>query len=284
MSSLFEKVTEASSFLAQKWDKKPVVAIILGSGFSSFVGSVKVDCKIDYSQIPNSPKSLVEHHKGELVLGTLSGEPVMVFNGRFHLYEGHSASDVAFPVRLAKACGVETVIVTNSAGSLVERIKSGDIAMITDQINLTGQNPLTGDNDYRFGPRFPSMHNPYSKVLQELVAKTAEKCSVKLQTGVYAGVNGPSLETPAEANMLTVLGADLVGMSTVFETIVAVQSKMEVIGLSVVTDSVSVSSKEFEEALKPAEAKKAFKIAKEDINKLIKKVVEKLCAKNISNQ
>ncbi len=280
MTAIWDRFNEAKSFIEIQWDKKPKVAIVLGSGFSSLEQEIEIDLVIKFSDIPFMKTSRVEHHKGELVLGRLSGQDVMVFSGRYHHYEGYSAEDIVSPVRLSNIMGVEKIILTNSSGAIRSDLNPGDILMITDQINFTGDNPLKGDNEYKFGPRFPSMHEPYSKRLQELVARTALKCNVMLQKGVYVGVNGPSLETPAEYRMLGLLGADVVGMSTVFETIAAVHCGIEVIGLSVVTDAVSVGGG----ALKPSDAKKASKKAEISINKLIKKVMEKLCVKSISNQ
>ncbi len=278
--SLHQKLSQAVEWITSRTDIKPSCLIILGSGHAKLVESLEIDKKVSFYDVPHVEESTVEHMEGVFYFGKLSGQPVMVMSGRFHLYEGFSASAVAFPVQLASQLGAQFLITTNSAGGLNSRFESGDIMMITDHINLTNSSPLTGENEYRIGPRYSSLHGPYDKKLRTFVRQTALKSNVMLREGVYAGVRGPETETPAEARMIHSFGADAVGMSTVLETIAAVHCSMKVIGLSVITDVIDGSG----EPLKPGAAAKAARKAENDVIKLIKKVMEKLCVKAISNQ
>jgi purine-nucleoside phosphorylase len=280
MPAIWEKLNEIKDFISEQWDFKPKVAIILGSGLSNFTKDIEIEVEIDYDTIPYFPRSLVEHQLGVLVLGKVSGQKAMIFNGRFHHYEGLSPKDVSIPVQLAKVMGATNLIVTNSAGALNDAFEPGQIMLITDQINFTGGNPLNDVNEFRLGPRFPSLDEVFSKELRDLTKRTATKCNVRLEQGIYVAVNGPSTETPAEYKMLQILGGDAVGMSTVYETIAAAHCGLKTIGLSVITDAVSQNGGK----VTPKDAQKAAKIAEKDIYKLIKKVMEKLCAKSISNQ
>ncbi len=278
--TLSQKLTEASEWITARTTVKPCALIILGSGHGKIAESVEVEKSFSFYDIPHVEESTVEHMEGTLQFGKLSGQPVMMMNGRFHLYEGFEASTVVFPVQLAHELGSQFLITTNSSGGLNPRFNSGEIMMITDHLNLTGVSPLTGHNSRRIGPRYPSLHDPYDRELREYVRRMALKCNVLLREGVYAGVPGPETETPAEARMIQSFGADAVGMSTVLETIAAVHCGMKVIGLSVITDVIDGSG----EPLKPGAAAKAARKAENDVIKLIKKVMEKLCAKGISNR
>ncbi len=275
-----QKLTDAADWIISRTTVKPKILIILGSGHGKIADDVVVDKHFSFYDVPHVEESSVEHMEGIFLFGTLAGQPVMLMKGRFHLYEGFDAASIVFPVRLARELGVEFLITTNSSGGLNTRFSSGDIMMITDHINLTGSSPLTGHNLRRLGPRYPSLHDPYDLHLREFVRRTALKCNVMLREGVYAGVCGPETETPAEARMIQSFGADAVGMSTVLETIAAVHCGIKVIGLSVVTDVIDGSG----EPLKPGAAAKAANKASNNLIKLIKKVVEKLCVKAISNQ
>ena len=272
MSDLWQKAEEAKAFIIEQCKCTPRVAIIAGSGLSPLSGMVQNPVVIPYSELPHFPQSLVEHHPAKLIIGTIEGVSVLLFNGRYHSYEGHRAADVAFMVYVAKLCGVTTLITTNSAGALASAGSVRSLMLITDQINSTGQTPLMGVNDYRFGPRYPSMHAAYSVALQELAQKAAEQCNIELGSGVYAGIIGPQTETPAEAKVLRNAGADIVGMSTVLETIAAVQCGLEVLGFSVITDSVALSGNS--EAITPKAAKKAAQITVNSLIQLIKKVLK----------
>lgn len=269
--SLWDRVEEAAAFVKVQYNLSPEVAIVLGSGLGAVKGLMPVAEAIPYTEIPHFPESTVPHHPANLYVGVVQGVSVLLFDGRLHSYEGHSAEEVSFPVLLARRLGVKTVILTNSAGGLEKSMMPGDMMMITDQLNKTGQSPLVGEHDYRFGPRYPSMHEPYSQRLQGLLRSSAQSCKLFLHEGVYAGIVGPELETPAEAKLLQQQGASVVGMSTVLETIAAVQCGLAVVGLSVITDTVGAGSGE---PIKPDAAKEAAQIAVNNMIQLIKKVLK----------
>jgi purine-nucleoside phosphorylase len=214
------------------------VGVILGSGLGAVADTVleQGGAAIPYGEIPHFPTSSVEGHKGRLVAGRVNGAPVLLMQGRVHRYEGYPASSVAFPVRVLAALGIKRLIVTNAAGGLGEGFLAGDLMLIEDHLNLTGDNPLVGHNDARLGPRFPDMSEAYSRRLLSVANDVATSRGLKLQRGVYAGLLGPSYETPAEIRMLRTLGAHAVGMSTVFEVIAASHLGLEVLGLSCITN------------------------------------------------
>jgi purine-nucleoside phosphorylase len=216
---------------------------------------IDVESKISYSEIPHFPASTVSTHAGELVLGTLAGKCVVAMSGRFHYYEGYSLQDVTFPIRVAKALGIKTLIVSNAAGGLNPQFKAGDLMVITDHINFMGDNPLIGPNDDDLGPRFPDMCEPYSAKLIDLAIGIALSKGIKLEKGVYLACPGPSLETRAEYRFMRMLGADTVGMSTVPEVIVAVHAGLQVLGFSAVTDEC------LPDALKPVNIEKIIATA-----------------------
>jgi purine-nucleoside phosphorylase len=214
------------------------VGVILGSGLGAVADHV-VDhggVAVSYGDIPHFPTSSVEGHKGRLVAGTVAGTNVLLMQGRVHRYEGYDAASVVFPVRVLHAMGVKTIIVTNAAGGLGDGYAAGDLMLIEDHLNLTGDNPLVGHNDARFGPRFPDMSEGYSRRLTGIAKEVGAARGLKLQQGVYAGMLGPSYETPAEIRMLRTMGAHAVGMSTVFEVIAASHLGMEVLGISCITN------------------------------------------------
>ncbi len=212
----------------------PDAALILGTGLGALGLAITVECKIPYEEIPGFPLSTVESHAGRLLVGTLGGRRVMAMQGRFHRYEGYSLQQVTFPVRVLRALGASTLIVSNACGNMNPLWAPGDLMLITDHINLLGDNPLIGPHDAAFGDRFPDMSAPYDTELRAIARQVAPW--ITLREGVYAAVAGPNLETRAEYRMLRALGADVVGMSTVPEVIVAVQAGMRVLGISIITD------------------------------------------------
>ena len=212
-------------------------AVILGTGLGIMERHIDIHDSRPYSEIPGFPHSTVTGHSGRLLKGRLGEKDVLVMSGRFHLYEGYTAREVTLPIRVFKMLGISTLLISNAAGGLRKALLPGSAMLITDHINLTGCNPLTGPNDDRFGPRFPDMTQPYSRRLGALARKYAKEWSVKLHEGVYAQVTGPSMETAAETWMLQRIGADAVGMSTVMEVIQAVHCGMEVLAVSAVTNN-----------------------------------------------
>ncbi|WP_309087634.1 purine-nucleoside phosphorylase [Domibacillus sp.] len=231
-----QHIEEAAGFLKEKLNATPEIGLILGSGLGVLADEVENAVSIPYETIPHFPVSTVEGHAGELVIGTLSGKTVAAMKGRFHYYEGYSFQEVTFPVRVMKALGIETIIVTNAAGGVNESFEPGDLMLISDHLNLMGGNPLIGKNDSRLGVRFPDMSVAYSRELRELAKKAAERIGLNVREGVYAGNTGPVYETPAEVRMARVLGADAVGMSTVPEVIAARHGGMNVLGISCISN------------------------------------------------
>lgn len=215
---------------------QPSVAIILGTGLGGLTETIAIEATIPYEQIPGFVSSTVEGHAGRLLLGRLSGVPVVAMQGRFHLYEGYDLAQVTFPVRVMRALGASILSVSNACGGINERLPAGSVMLIEDHINLLGSSPLTGPNHDSLGPRWPDMSEPYDRSLMDLAEEVALDLRIPLRRGVYACLSGPQLETRAEYRMLRTIGADAIGMSTVPEVIVAVHAGMRVIGLSVVTD------------------------------------------------
>lgn len=236
MTELRERIEAAAKVIRGVDPTQPEIGIVLGTGLGALADAIEVKSRIHYEDIPSFPTSTVEAHAGELVLGTLAGKCVVALSGRFHCYEGYSMQEVTFPVRVAKALGVQTLVVSNACGGLNPQFSAGDLMVITDHINLMGDNPLIGPNDESLGPRFPDMSEPYTRKLIQLAEKVALSKGIKLQAGVYLGCPGPSLETGAEYRFMRQIGADVVGMSTVPEVIVAVHAGLDVLGFSVITD------------------------------------------------
>ena len=273
VEDLKAKVTESVEFINQRSKIKPKIAIILGTGLGRLAEDIEEKEIIPYSEIPNFPTSTVQSHSGNLVLGKLGNKEVVAMQGRFHYYEGYSLKEVTFPVRVMKKLGADTIIISNAAGGMNRFFKRGDLMLITDHINLFGDNPLIGPNDDELGPRFPDMSEAYSKELIELAKKIALKEKIRLQEGIYAGLTGPTLETPAEYRFLIKVGADAVGMSTVPEVIVANHMEMKVLGISCITDLAIdgvVVKTSVEEILKAASD------AEPIMTKLIGKVIKKI--------
>lgn len=236
MDDLFDRIETAVRFIESRSSLRPATGIILGTGLGALAEAIDIDCTIPYAQIPSFPTSTVKGHCGELILGVLGGRPVVAMAGRFHYYEGYSMKEVTFPVRVMKALGAGTLMVSNAAGGMNPDFRVGDMMVIRDHINLMGEHPLRGPNDERLGVRFPDMSEPYCPEMIERALRLAGAAGMPVHTGVYAGVQGPTFETRAEYEYLRRMGADAVGMSTVPEVIVAVHAGMKVFALSVITD------------------------------------------------
>jgi purine-nucleoside phosphorylase len=236
MLDQFDKVTEAAAFIAGQWAPRPAVGIILGSGLGGVTGTITDKVTIPYDSIPHFAKSTAHGHAGQLVCGLLEGVPVVVMEGRQHAYEGYPLAQITFPVRVLKRMGAGLLVVTNACGGLNPHYRTGDLMVIDDHINLLNDNPLIGINDERLGPRFPDMSAPYTPALIDAALETARRENFACHRGVYVAVTGPNLETRAEYRFLRGIGADVVGMSTVPEVIVAVHAGLEVLGISVITD------------------------------------------------
>lgn len=236
---MLEKIQETAAFLKAKMHTQPETAIILGTGLGSLVHEITDKYEISYSEIPNFPVSTVEGHSGKLIFGKLGNKDIMAMQGRFHFYEGYSMKEVTFPVRVMRELGIKTLFVSNAAGGTNAAFEIGDLMIITDHINLFPEHPLRGKNIDELGPRFPGMTDAYSPRIIRLAEECGKKLGIPLQHGVYAGLQGPSFETPAEYNWIRVIGGDAVGMSTVPEIIVARHMGMECFGMSVITNSTA---------------------------------------------
>jgi purine-nucleoside phosphorylase len=236
MLDQYEKITAAATFIAGMWRRKPKVGVILGSGLGGATAAITDKVVIPYEQIPHVARSTAHGHSGQLVCGMLEGVPVVVMEGRQHAYEGYPLQQITFPVRVLQRLGAELLIVTNACGGLNPQYRSGDLMVIEDHINLIGDNPLIGINDERLGPRFPDMSAPYTPALIDDALAVARRENFVAHRGVYVAVTGPNLETRAEYRFLRTIGADVVGMSTVPEVLVAVHAGLRVLGISVITD------------------------------------------------
>lgn len=236
MLDQYEKITAAATFIAGMWSRKPKVGVILGSGLGGATAAITDKVVIPYDQIPHVARSTAHGHSGQLVCGMLEGVPVVVMEGRQHAYEGYPLQQITFPVRVLQRLGAELLIVTNACGGLNPQYRSGDLMVIEDHINLIGDNPLIGINDERLGPRFPDMSAPYTPALIDDALAVARSENFVAHRGVYVAVTGPNLETRAEYRFLRTIGADVVGMSTVPEVLVAVHAGLRVLGISVITD------------------------------------------------
>ena len=236
MLDQYDKITESCAAIAAKWPHKPAVGIILGSGLGGVTAAITDKVTIPYESIPHFAKSTAHGHAGQLVCGLLEGVPVVVMEGRMHAYEGYPLAQITFPVRVLKRLGAGLLVVTNACGGLNPQFRTGDIMVIDDHINLMNDNPLVGINDERLGPRFPDMSAPYTQRLIDQALEVARKENFVAHRGVYVAVTGPNLETRAEYRFLSGIGADVVGMSTVPEVIVAVHAGLQVLGISVITD------------------------------------------------
>jgi purine-nucleoside phosphorylase len=247
-SSYYRQVSEASQYLRRELKKKPsmpvpALAVVLGSGLGGLADSLSARHEIPYSAIPHFPQSSVEGHSGSLLACQLKGEGILCLKGRVHYYEGHDMTQVTFPIRVLGTLGVKTLIVTNAAGGINSQYRSGDLMLIKDHIGTFVPNPLIGANENRFGPRFPDMSDAYARQLLQMAHRCARHLKIKLREGMYAGLTGPSYETPAEIQMLKRMGADAVGMSTVPDVIVARHLGMECLGISIITNLAAGISK-----------------------------------------
>jgi purine-nucleoside phosphorylase len=268
-----ERVNDAADVVRRRFDRRPEAAIILGTGLGGLASGIESPVSIGYEEIPAFPLSTVESHAGRLLCGTLAGRTVVAMQGRFHRYEGYTLQQVTFPVRVLRALGAPVLIVSNACGGMHPLWRAGDLMLIADHINLLGDNPLIGPNDDRLGPRFPDMSAPYDAGLRALARDEASKRGITLREGVYLAVSGPNLETRAEYRMLRGLGADVVGMSTVPEVIVAVHGGMRVLGVSIVTDMC------LPDALEPASVEQIIAVANRAeprLTSLLTGVVERL--------
>ena len=246
MLELAAQIEEAVGTIRRQWDGKPRVGIILGTGLGGLAEQIDTQATLDYETIPHFPRSTAISHAGQLVCGQLEGVTVVAMEGRFHSYEGYSHRQITFPVRVMKALGADLMIVSNACGGMNPQYAQGDIMVIEDHINLMNGNPLIGVNDDSLGPRFPDMYAPYDRELTDEALEIARRENFVAQKGVYVAVTGPNLETRAEYRFLRAIGADVVGMSTVPEVVVAVHAGLRVLGLSIVTDMC------LPDALKPA--------------------------------
>ncbi len=268
-----EEISDAVNAIREKTKSSPNLGIILGTGLGELARSIVPEVEIPYTSIPHFPNSTVESHAGKLIFGSLNGKNVVAMQGRFHYYEGYSMQEIVFPVRVMKRLGVDTLFISNACGSLNPYIRKSSIMVIADHINLLGDNPLIGPNDDEFGPRFPDMSEPYSARLIELAEKSALSLGIRLSKGVYAAMTGPSLETRAEYRFLRAIGADVIGMSTIPETIAARHMGMEVLGLSIITDEC------YPDALKPVaieEILSAAAKAEPDLTRIMSDVISKI--------
>ncbi len=271
MSELYDQIQESAAFIEKRAGMKPSVGIVLGSGLDQLASSIDVKAEIPYAEIPHFPVSTVSGlHEGLLVVGELSKVKVVAMKGRVHFYEGYAMKDVVFPVRVMRALGAGRLILTSAVGGMNPHLAAGDIVAITDHINLMGDNPLIGPNDDRLGPRFPDMSEPYDRGMIGLLEETALDSRIRVERAVLVAVAGPNLETAAEYRFLRRIGADVVGMSLVPETIAAVHCGMKVLGISIVTD------KALPDCLEPVDIKSIVATAKRGGAKLSTLVTELL--------
>ncbi len=271
--TLYDRVSAAADVIRHRTALRPEVAVVLGTGLGALAREIEVETEIPYGDIPGFPLSTVESHTGRLLVGRLAGRAVVAMQGRFHRYEGYDLRQVTFAVRVLHALGAGTLVVSNACGGMHPLWAPGDLVLLSDHINLLGDNPLIGLNDDRLGPRFPDMSAPYDPALRALARAAALELGIVLREGVYVAVPGPSLETRAEYRMLRTMGADVVGMSTVPEVIVAVHEGMRVLGISIITDQC------LPDALEPADIGRIIETAtraEPQLTRLVTTVVERL--------
>jgi purine-nucleoside phosphorylase len=269
----WDHVREATRVVRSHWVGVPRVGVVLGTGLGGLAEEIQAEARIPYPEIPHFPRSTVESHRGQLVCGTLAGQTVIAMEGRFHLYEGYTAAQVTFPIRVMKELGCRYLIISNAAGGLNPFFAKGDLVVIEDHINLLNLNPLIGPNDDRLGPRFPDLIEPYDRALQDLALRAALEEDIVAHRGVYVAVTGPNLETRAEYRFLRGIGADVVGMSTVPEVLVAVHAGLRTLGFSIVTDMC------LPDALAPVSVEEIIAVAREaegKLRKIVRKVLERL--------
>jgi purine-nucleoside phosphorylase len=269
----FEQVQEATRAIRERWPGRPRAGVILGTGLGGLAEDVRTEAVIPYAEVPHFPQSTVKTHAGRLVCGSLGGKSVVAMEGRFHFYEGYSLKQITLPVRVFKALGCDTLIVSNACGGMNPQYAKGDLMVIEDHINLMGDNPLIGPNDDRLGERFPDMCQPYDRELIALARRVALEERIVCHQGVFVAVPGPNLETRAEYRFLRGIGADVVGMSTVPEVIVGVHSRLRNLGLSVITDMC------LPDALAPANLEEIIAVAnaaEKKLRVLVRRVLEEM--------
>lgn len=252
---MLHEINESRNFLLTKGFDEPEIGIVLGTGLHQLIQYMDVKATISYANIPHFPVSTVEFHKGNLVYGTIAGKNVIIMQGRFHSYEGYSMQQIVFPIRVMKQLGIKNLFLSNAAGGMNPAFKKGDLVLIEDHINLQPANPLTGKNIDEMGSRFPDMHEPYDVPLKNLFFEKAMQLNIDLKKGVYVAVQGPNLETKAEYRFLKIIGADMVGMSTIPEVIAAVHMQLPCVAVSVITDECDPDN------LKPVNIKEIIEVA-----------------------
>ena len=257
MLEVFDKMNDAVAAIRERWDRVPHAGIILGTGLGSLVEEIQEEAAFDYEEIPHFPQTTAVSHQGRLICGTLHGLPVMAMEGRFHMYEGFALKQITLPVRVMKSLGAQLLVVSNACGGMNPNYREGDVMVIEDHINLMGDNPLIGINDDRLGPRFPDMSQPYDAELIQRALSVARREDIVAHQGVFVAVSGPNLETRAEYRFLRSIGADVVGMSTVPEVIVAAHCGLPVVGFSIVTDMC------LPDALEPADVQQIIATAQD---------------------
>lgn len=270
MSEAAARIKETAAFIRNLYPGSPQTGIVLGSGLGNLVNEITVQKEVPYDDIPHFPVSTVEGHHGKLIFGQLGNKTVVCMAGRFHFYEGYSAAEVAYPIRVMKELGITTLLVSNAAGGVNPGFKVGDIMIIEDHISLFAVNPLLGKNDTSLGPRFPDMSEPYKKDLISKAEAIAAKLGIDVKKGVYCGVTGPTFETRAEYKMIHLLGGDAVGMSTVQEVITAVHAGLPVFAMSVITD---IGIREEENTITHEEVLQAAKDAEPKFSAIFKEMV-----------
>jgi len=273
MSQIVQQLNETVSYIQSQYKSDATIGVVLGSGLGNFATEIKVDHEIAYTAIPHFPVSTVKGHGGKLIFGELGGKKVIVMSGRFHFYEGYTPFQVTYPVRVMKMLGVETLLLSNAAGSVNPNYKVGDLMIINDHISFFTTNPLLGPNDDDLGPRFPDMSEPYSKALINKVLAIAAANNIPVHQGVYTGVTGPTFETRAEYKLIKAIGGDVVGMSTVQETIAAIHAGMQVFAMSVITD---VGIREEENTITHEEVLQAAKDAEPKMTLLLKGLISEI--------
>ncbi|MGD8344435.1 MAG: purine-nucleoside phosphorylase [Desulfobacterales bacterium] len=267
MQNMKQQLAETIAYIKSKTQVAPHIGYLTGTGLGESADSMAVDASIQYEDIPHFPVSTVQTHMGRLLMGDLNGCPAVAMQGRFHLYEGYSPLEVTYPVRLMQQLGVKILILSNAAGGLKAEFNPGDVMLISDHINLTGESPLPGPNETTWGPRFPDMSCAYDQTLITMAETIAGSVGANLQKGIYVGLKGPSLETPAEVKFLRIIGAEAVGFSTVQEVIAAVHGGMRVLGLSTITNVHNPDDPT------PASIEEIIEVAK-GATTLLKKIIE----------
>jgi purine-nucleoside phosphorylase len=270
LSDLYSRAEEAARTIRGRTAAEPQIALVLGSGLGGFADEFEDSVALPYREIPGFVSSTAQGHVGSLVIGKVEGVPVVAMQGRVHYYEGYSLEEVTFPIRTFKLLGIKTLILTNAAGGIDVQLSQGALMVISDHLNLMGVNVLRGPNDERFGPRFPDMSEVYSRDLQELATEEARALGITVRRGIYAALQGPSYETPAEIHMLRAFGADAVGMSTVPEAIVARQMGMKVLGISCITNMAAGIS---ESPINHEEVMETGQKVRESFTRLLRRVI-----------